>query len=296
MILLFLQLVYAVQLQIGTCNRMEDCFVYTERFVNSKEYTSERKEQAGFVCLNQTCSYAVSTGNICRTNRDCASYAYVQSVVQRNSTESLAFDYQSWMENACAPQHCNLESSCETVSNPFQATASEKCCAGLPTLNTCESFKVGICEEGTTCIPDANPESSIRTCAATSKTSTQWIGILLTFIGAATSNVGLNVQKYAHRKRHEKRVIKRERSRMGFLYGLSNIRVSLANLYKNVSQRSLSRSSTLKADLPEASLDAARNQARRMSRVKISAPDEDRAEFQKKLNMKGLFKNPVFIF
>jgi hypothetical protein len=53
-----------------------------------------------------------------------------------------------------------------------------------------------------------HPPNSINAnlqCVTQLKTSTLWIGVILTLLGAATINIGLNVQKLAHRKRIEKR-------------------------------------------------------------------------------------------
>jgi hypothetical protein len=48
--------------------------------------------------------------------------------------------------------------------------------------------------------------------------STQWIGIILTLIAAALTNLGLNLQKLALRKRHEKEVKKIEKEKIGLFY------------------------------------------------------------------------------
>ena len=50
---------------------------------------------------------------------------------------------------------------------------------------------------------------------------TLFMCLYLGLSGASATNIGFNVQKYAHRKRHEKRVIQKDRSLLGFLYGLN---------------------------------------------------------------------------
>lgn len=74
-------------------------------------------------------------------------------------------------------------------------------------------------------------------CQPVIKPATLWIGILVTLVGAATLNVGLNIQKLALRKRHEGKLRKTEHDKIKIVQHLAMMRSSFANLLRSVSNQ-----------------------------------------------------------
>ncbi|KAJ3274727.1 NIPA-like protein 3 [Terramyces sp. JEL0728] len=229
---------------------------------------------------------------------------------------------EQYMANICSPNFCTIESSCQAVSDPFSSTMSisldlQGCCGGIAEKQRCEPvlYSVGTCAGQAVCTPDIDPSSNESRCVVPTKASTTWIGIILNLISATTTNIGLNLQKLALRKRHEKVVRKKERETVGLVYHLASLRSSVKTFYRNLSNASLSNRSgaqsleiSTPAEIPMESL--SRDHSIRQhgeTRVKkvqsFPTADKDKAEFQKDLRMGNLFRNPrwllgmvVFIF
>jgi hypothetical protein len=237
---------------------------------------------------------------------------------------------EEYLQTICTPDACTIASSCETVSAPFYDgvgfPASEKCCKGIVQGQPClpAGVLVETCKESSSCIPNGVFESNQNVCSVPSKASTQWIGIVLALVGAAITNMGLNLQKFALRKRHEKVVKKKERERLGLFYRLTSLKISLSNFYKNMSNTSLTgrregsvseksehvttnptvsdRTKHLQSLNPDSGPSGtstprtvgAEQSASRLSTLKsYTAPDADKQQFQTSIGFGGLFKNPV---
>ncbi|KAJ3310116.1 hypothetical protein HDV04_005382 [Boothiomyces sp. JEL0838] len=190
------------------------------------------------------------------------------------------------------------------------------CCGGIAELQRCEPvlYSVGTCAGQAVCTPDIDPSSNASRCVVPTKASTTWIGIILNLISATTTNIGLNLQKLALRKRHEKVVRKKERETVGLVYHLASLRSTVKTFYRNLSNASLSNRSgaqSLERSSPEIPMESlSRDHSVRQlgeTRVKkvqsFPTADKDKAEFQKDLRMGNLFSNPrwllgmvVFIF
>ncbi|KAJ2728704.1 hypothetical protein IW152_005892 [Coemansia sp. BCRC 34962] len=138
----------------------------------------------------------------------------------------------------CAPEFCTLESSCggawtleDAPANAPPGANSARpvvngsilCCGGFRPASQCGVYggSVDTCSSGYTCATTASTaaapsrSSAEKTLADSSTTllgrctsqephQQVWIGVLLVLIGGATLNIGLNLQKYAFRKRQEK--------------------------------------------------------------------------------------------
>ncbi|KAJ2839715.1 hypothetical protein FBU31_000643, partial [Coemansia sp. 'formosensis'] len=173
---------------------------------------------------------------LCFTAKDCAAFQLSQRWAPDTNTSTNANDEGTW----CAPEFCTLESSCGGAWTLDGAPAdvppgansarpiingSISCCGGFLPAAQCGVYgdSVDTCSNGYTCAtaasaatPSRSPgqkslaDSSSSTttllgrCASQEPHQQVWIGVLLVLIGGATLNVGLNLQKYAFRKRQQK--------------------------------------------------------------------------------------------
>ncbi|KAJ3332698.1 hypothetical protein HDU76_013377 [Blyttiomyces sp. JEL0837] len=201
------------------CTVDDDC-----RYLNSG--LGDTHGNAGYVCS--------PLGEICQRASDCAQYQYVQRQLNKNITADIilgqpGINITTYLEGLCSPSFCTISSFCtdsnfdllNSSSNPFdlpEYPSHDACCAGGSTSMTCSSIAGGslnTCDLDNTC--------QNFTCAPINKKATQWIGILISLIGAAFLNVGLNLQKLALRKRHETTQKKKMQLRM--MQRLSAIRL-----------------------------------------------------------------------
>jgi hypothetical protein len=204
---------------------------------------------------------------------------------------------------------------------------SEKCCRGIPQKEPClqAGALVETCTESSVCLPDENLESNRNICSVPSKKSTQWIGIMLTLLGAGITNLGLNLQKFALRKRHEKVIRKKEEERRGVFYRLTSLKASFSNFSKKFSASSLSLSKIETPNVDHEVPNDTRNTLEDMQSTdenepksinttvvedpdspsrrptlghvkSITPPDKEKQEFQRKLGFDKLFKNTVGIY
>ncbi|KAJ2472780.1 hypothetical protein GGI02_001338 [Coemansia sp. RSA 2322] len=129
-------------------------------------------------------------------------------------------DLSAW----CAPEYCTLESFCGGAwtldGAPFDASppansanSSAACCAGFtPAASQCSLYagSVDTCASGYVCTTSSsgnavsNSSTLLGRCVSQEPHQQVWIGVLLVLMGGATLNVGLNLQKYAFRKRQMK--------------------------------------------------------------------------------------------
>ncbi|KAJ2498657.1 hypothetical protein GGH96_004158 [Coemansia sp. RSA 1972] len=143
-----------------------------------------------------------------------------QALVDHGSSGDLA---RAW----CAPDFCTLESTCGGAwtlpgapnDTPQGASSTRpitnntiSCCRGFQPDFQCAIYNnVDSCASGYTCI-NPDPKSKIEPtvgsplgkCTSQEPHHQIWIGVVLVLIGGATLNIGLNLQKYAFRKRQEK--------------------------------------------------------------------------------------------
>ncbi|KAJ2077209.1 hypothetical protein H4R24_005268 [Coemansia sp. RSA 988] len=144
----------------------------------------------------------------------------------------------------CAPEFCTLEATCGGAwtlpgapdiappgvdSNKPITNGTISCCQGFLVEAQCGLYSgvVDTCSSGYNCatssaangaagiqkrtgMSDKQLDQSLEVFTPTGKCVSQephqqvWIGVLLVLIGGATLNIGLNLQKYAFRKRQEK--------------------------------------------------------------------------------------------
>ena len=277
----------AVQIVQGECNTLQDCLVFTERL---QQQSPLLQKQGGYSCIRNRCTYTVSTGNLCRKVEDCSAFGFVSDSMQRNL--SLNFNPTEFLKDLCSPQHCTIQSDCLDASFPFlnqNNSQTQGCCKGIPLEGICSLTGIEMCTDQHHCYPSPVESSSERICTVENKSNTQWIGIVLTLIGAATCNMALNLMKYAHRKRFEKQI-----SNNGFMYG---IKEQISNIYRNISGSTLNRDTVVGnvgiQENDSLDIDLQPNIKR------VSAQEKPR--FQKRLGMRDLFNNPrwllgMFIF
>jgi hypothetical protein len=209
----------------------------------------------------------------------------------------------AYMQGICTEDACDITSSCAKAADPFLINNLQpsKCCRGAKQNETCRRAGglVNICEdEFSSCVPDPVVASNAFICAAESKENTQWIGVVLTLIAATLSNMGLNLQKLALRKRHEKKVQKKAQEQLGIFYRLTSLRDSISNFYRNFSNTQLSS----KAKPNDITRDASKGDESAVTeinyphhKVQQFPTAKDQPEFQTEVGFTKLFKNPVFL-
>lgn len=248
-----------IALSIGSCLGDSDCLVYSRRLESTKNWGLPLTDGA-YACVQSTCQYVVSSGNICRQSSDCSYHAYLTNIINQNRTELFPLlnnqirtraQMNSFLQGICSQEYCTKASSCSIASEPYfggvklEDSLSNKCCRGAEKNQICQKAGadlVEICTESQHCIPDPqNVKSDKFICSIESKKSSQWIGIVLTLISAITTNMGLNLQKLALRKRHMKKVQKKQEERIGIFYKLTALKESISNFYKNLSSANLEK-------------------------------------------------------
>ncbi|KAI9467566.1 magnesium transporter NIPA-domain-containing protein [Coemansia mojavensis] len=177
---------------------------------------SRTKRRLGdYACINGSCQYLVKAGELCSSASDCAAF----QLSSRWQNISLADSHSAVEQKWCAPEFCTLESTCGGAwtlpKAPYKAppgadanAGSMSCCRGFDlnaqcgvyggTVDTCSSDLV--CSTG-----NSKPDTAaLGKCVSPEPRHQVWIGVLLVLVGGATLNIGLNLQKYAFRKRQEK--------------------------------------------------------------------------------------------
>ncbi|KAJ2893419.1 hypothetical protein IWW38_002868 [Coemansia aciculifera] len=168
-------------------------------------------------------------GELCFSANDCAAFQLNRRWWPDSETNSTANDEGAW----CAPEFCTLESSCGGAwtlpgapadappgadSAPANSSSLVTCCGGFMASAQCGVYggSVDTCTSGFTCATTrqsgsnaqkslADPSTTLLgRCMSQEPHQQVWIGVLLVLIGGATLNVGLNLQKYAFRKRQQK--------------------------------------------------------------------------------------------
>ncbi|KAH6566612.1 hypothetical protein BASA50_000892 [Batrachochytrium salamandrivorans] len=240
----------------GHCSSDDDCVVYNKRLLG----WSPGSRSGGYLCVNDQCAYVVAAGEMCKKPSDCSIYQYVDRAIARNSSSSLLpaaaiSNPTAYLNSVCAPEYCTIASSCSTNSDPlFNADPAsgvinipgqylgQSCCTGATTTDTCAQLGsfLDICNNDNVCSTSSDPNINHLICVHISERSTQWIGVIITLVGAATLNIGLNLQKLALRKRHEKVVKKKEQQRSKVVRKIASMRLGFFDLYRKYSFASLS--------------------------------------------------------
>ncbi|KAJ2544715.1 hypothetical protein GGF49_001065 [Coemansia sp. RSA 1853] len=193
-----------------------------------------------YACISGSCRYVVKAGELCFSAHDCAAFQLnrrweTANLSAANGTEiddlradnatrakrQTLLDHGSDLARAwCAPDFCTLESTCGGAwtlpgaphDTPQGASSTRpitnntiSCCRGFQPDAQCAIYSsVDSCASGYSCsTPSKSNTEPLGKC--TSQEPHQiWIGVVLVLIGGATLNIGLNLQKYAFRKRQEK--------------------------------------------------------------------------------------------
>ncbi|KAJ2602091.1 hypothetical protein GGF39_000920 [Coemansia sp. RSA 1721] len=95
---------------------------------------------------------------------------------------------------------CDSGLTCATSRNAEAGSVRER--SGLtPSHNMIVDLRQGVLDNSASHLDDGMP---VGKCVSQEPHQQVWIGVLLVLIGGATLNIGLNLQKYAFRKREEK--------------------------------------------------------------------------------------------
>ncbi|XJO74685.1 hypothetical protein BDV3_005470 [Batrachochytrium dendrobatidis] len=239
----------------GPCIADEDCAVYNKRLAG----WAPGPQPGGYLCVNAMCKYVVAAGELCSRSSDCSVYEYIRRTVARNASASLlptgsVANMTGYMNSICSPSYCTIASTCSRISDPLfnydptfgiinlpDQHVGNSCCGGATDHDACSQLGsfLDICSIDHTCSASPDPTIDHLTCAPVSERSTQWIGVIITLVGAATLNIGLNLQKLALRKRQEKFVKKKEQQRSNVVRKITSFRVGLSDLYRKYSFASL---------------------------------------------------------
>ncbi|KAJ2450027.1 hypothetical protein EV183_004555 [Coemansia sp. RSA 2336] len=193
----------------------QSCSTDAQCSVFSPSHTKRRL--GDYACINGSCQYLVKAGELCSSASDCAAF----QLSSRWQSTAPASNHSAVGQKWCAPEFCTLESTCGGAwtlpKAPYKAPGADakagsiSCCRGFDlnaqcgvyggTVDTCSSDLV--CSTG-----NSKPiATALGKCISPEPRHQVWIGVLLVLVGGATLNIGLNLQKYAFRKRQEKQAV-----------------------------------------------------------------------------------------
>ncbi|KAI8811268.1 hypothetical protein BJ742DRAFT_674804 [Cladochytrium replicatum] len=237
-----------------SCVTDDDCTAANKRYGWTSDGAST---PAGFLCIKSQCTLVRKAGEFCTQASECAIYQYIQRNIERNVSlntvlpnylANSAENLTAFMNSICDSTQCTYASTCDYSKDPLFIIDNQpssqyewgnaKCCSGGGVNWQCTQMGTFLdtCNASSICTPFHNqqldpslgfpvPDPNHQYCSTDDLRSTQWIGIVLSLIGSALLNVGLNVQKLALRKRHEAR---KERERSQILEALQSIRDKFA--------------------------------------------------------------------
>ncbi|KAJ3193100.1 hypothetical protein HK101_005422 [Irineochytrium annulatum] len=195
---------------------------------------------------------------------DCSQYYWVTREVAKGLSlaaivgEATAASYNStpaYLKSLCNPGACTIASSCSSTSDPLFSSNNPlltpdyepgvACCTGGPIAGTCANLGNALktCGLEGSCQASGDVNDVNQYCVPIDQKANQWVGIVITLIGAGMLNVGLNLQKLALRKRHEKTQERKLERRMKIIQRLAAVRLP-SFLHKNGSVRSRTPSFT----------------------------------------------------
>ncbi|KAJ3097691.1 hypothetical protein HDU97_004680, partial [Phlyctochytrium planicorne] len=189
------------------------------------------------------CSFVVGTGEICKKASDCSHFQWVSRQLRKNvSIEAIAgrpiLNVTEYLDALCSPSACTIASNCNSFSDPLFSTNNQlllpefihgqACCVGGAEGETCSTVSgvatCGINQERS--VISADVLDNTLQCVPCNLKKKLWVGVLLTVLSAMFTNMGLNVQKLALRKRHEKKQEKKLQRRMKIIQRLAAIKLS----------------------------------------------------------------------
>ncbi|KAI8811725.1 hypothetical protein BJ742DRAFT_674422 [Cladochytrium replicatum] len=234
------------------CVTDDDCTGANKRY----GWTNDGATPAGYLCVKSQCTLVRKAGEFCTQASECAIYQYIQRNIERNVAlntvlpnylANSAENLTAFMNSICDSTQCTYASTCDYSKDPLfiidnqpstQYEWGNAKCDGGGVNWQCTQMGTFLdtCNASSTCTPFHNqqldpslgfpvPNPNNQYCSTDDLRSTQWIGIVLSLIGSALLNVGLNVQKLALRKRHEAR---KEKERSQILEALQSIRDKFA--------------------------------------------------------------------
>ncbi|KAJ3210017.1 hypothetical protein HDU82_008963 [Entophlyctis luteolus] len=226
MLLLFLTQAIVAATPVG-CSSDSDCAAVSALNATSGIST--------YICDHGFCTLVVVAGQLCSKASDCAQYQWVSRKLLANASFQYIMgsgytgtnDSAAYLASLCDPGYCTIASACSVdysslfnPANPLKLPTysnDQACCAGGPTEATCSvfgasSYTVSTCGTDESCTTGSSTDLFCAT--SSSNSSTLWIGVVITIIGAAANNIGLNLQKLALRKRSEKVEAQKEEKRI----------------------------------------------------------------------------------
>jgi hypothetical protein len=199
-----------------SCTTDDDC-----QSLNAAIPGDKANRPGAYMCMLGQCRFESKAGSMCYRASDCAAYSYYARALANNESLSLfppsaQSDPIAYMETLCGSEYCSIY-TCDTATQYLNSTnppplpgvtTSTFCCSGIQTGLACEieANDLDPCQTGTACtINPETPDSTALTCVPLSaRGSTTWIGVVIACVAAVLTNIGLNMQKYALRKRLEK--------------------------------------------------------------------------------------------
>ncbi|KXS15171.1 hypothetical protein M427DRAFT_123868 [Gonapodya prolifera JEL478] len=199
----------AASAQSVSCRADQDCFA-----LNANVKGDAANRPGSFLCQSGICKFAVKANNICSRPSDCAAYVYYQrqlaAGVSLNSPRTFppeVTNATAYLNSLCSPAYCD-STTCDVsleFIGPSTPGSNYACCGGIETGLTCSVliYENDPCENHASCQLVA--ELGESQCRDVNYHDSIWIGVVITLCGATITNLGLNLQKYALRKRLEKR-------------------------------------------------------------------------------------------
>ncbi|KAJ3104583.1 hypothetical protein HDU97_009095 [Phlyctochytrium planicorne] len=241
---------------------------------------------AAYACVESVCAFVVGTGEICKKASDCTHFQWVSRQLRKNvSIEAIVgrpvANVSAYLDALCSPTACTIASNCNSFSDPLFNTKNQlllpeyiqgqACCVGGAQGETCSTVSgVATCGLNEECsIVSADVQDNTLQCVPANLKKKLWVGVLLTVLSAIFTNMGLNVQKLALRKRHEKKQEKKLERRMKIIQRLAAIKLAPIRLpsfsgkrsrtpsFQNLFSRSREGSSASQAAAANAAANAA---------------------------------------
>ncbi|TPX52032.1 hypothetical protein SeMB42_g01698, partial [Synchytrium endobioticum] len=186
-----------------TCSTDDDC---TSLNAEIPGWSTSTKT-AGYLCVPQAdpalppkCTYKVGAGEICNVATDCA-----------------AAEYMARAERSTAASPSTSSSTIYRIPDALGANVTSYI-AGLCSLRDNQYIHSQLVTNHAVEVrkTPGPVQNWVATLIPVVQMNQQWIGIVLTLLGAATLNIGLNLQKLALRKRNEQIQEKKAEARSRF--------------------------------------------------------------------------------
>lgn len=227
-----------IALQVSSSSEAQICAVDLDCKPLMRKLTTNEKKAGRYLCVDKVCRYTVAATQLCNVAQDCAAFVYLSRELGNKTlrAEDGPSDVTAWLSTVCSADACNLETECSASAlstGLYNSTSppgtARQCCRGLEESWTCSNLAGSLdpCEHGTTCDTKLGREESSAQCTKDTEKSGLWIGIVLTLVGSAIINLGLNLQRYA--------LIRAERKKYNKAHGLSSSEGSfIGNLWRKI--------------------------------------------------------------